>query len=154
MWRWYLNSERAAFQLRMKDSKKGKRDGEKGLWTPSPHVDDGKGKKAIVYKMKKGEGKGGRWKKIISLGHVRRDSLLKTTLIALALFYTKIQYLSPRFRLAFSPALYKFIVWASWTWIHHYFGFKTNLVLTTVIWHKIWKLIIDHMLRKPVTDGR
>ena len=42
----------------MEDSRKGKRDGEKGLWTPSPHVDDGKGKKAIVYKTKKGEGKG------------------------------------------------------------------------------------------------
>ena len=41
----------------MEDSRKGKRDGEKGLWTPSPHVDDGKGKKAIVYKTKKGEEK-------------------------------------------------------------------------------------------------
>ena len=42
----------------MEDSRKGKRDGEKELSTPSPHVDDEKGKKAIVYKTKKGEGKG------------------------------------------------------------------------------------------------
>ena len=57
MWRWYLNSEWAAFQLRMEDSRKGKRDGEKELSTPSPHVDDEKGKKAIVYKTKEGERK-------------------------------------------------------------------------------------------------
>ena len=42
----------------MEDSRKGKKDGEKELSTPSPHVDDEKGKKAIVYKTKKGEGKG------------------------------------------------------------------------------------------------
>ena len=40
-------------------SRMGKRDGEKELLTPSPHVDDEKGKKAIVYKTKKGEGKMG-----------------------------------------------------------------------------------------------
>ena len=43
----------------MEDSRKGKRDGKKELSTPSPHVDDEKGKKAIVYKTKKGEGKMG-----------------------------------------------------------------------------------------------
>ena len=37
----------------MKDSRKGKGDGEKGLWMPSPHVDYEKGKKTIVYKAKK-----------------------------------------------------------------------------------------------------
>ena len=58
MWRWYLNSEQAAFQLKMEDSRKGKRDGEKELSTPSPHVDDEKGKKAIVYKTKEEERKG------------------------------------------------------------------------------------------------
>ena len=42
----------------MEDSRKGKRDGERELWTPSPHVDDEKGKKAIVYKTKKKEEKG------------------------------------------------------------------------------------------------
>ena len=54
----------------MEDSRKGKRDGEKELSTPSPHVDDEKGEKVMVYK--KGEGKGD-WKndsKIISLRHV------------------------------------------------------------------------------------
>ena len=42
----------------MEDSRKGKRDGEKGLSTPSPHMDDKKDKKAIVYKTKEGERKG------------------------------------------------------------------------------------------------
>ena len=42
----------------MEDSRKGKRDGEKELSTPSPHVDDEKGKKAIVYKTKEEERKG------------------------------------------------------------------------------------------------
>ena len=41
----------------MEDSGKGKRDGEEELSTPSPHVDDEKGKKAIVYKTKEGERK-------------------------------------------------------------------------------------------------
>ena len=41
----------------MEDSRKGKRDGGKGLSTPNPHVDDKKGKKAIVYKAKEGERK-------------------------------------------------------------------------------------------------
>ena len=85
----------------------------------------------MVYKTKKGEGKGD-WKndsKIISLGHVREDSLFKLGL-QLQPLYAKIQYFGPRFRLAFSPALYKFIIWATWAWIHSYSGFKSNLVLT------------------------
>ena len=36
----------------MEDSRKDKRDGEKGLSTPNPHVDGGNGKKAIVYNTK------------------------------------------------------------------------------------------------------
>ena len=39
----------------MEDSRKGKRDGEKELSTPNPHVDGGKGKQAIVYNTKGGE---------------------------------------------------------------------------------------------------
>ena len=42
----------------MEDSRKGRRDGEKGLETPSLHVDGEKGKEAIVYKMKEGERNG------------------------------------------------------------------------------------------------
>ena len=49
----------------MEDSREGKRDGEKELWMPSPHVDDEKGKRAIVYKTKKKEEKGIGQKKII-----------------------------------------------------------------------------------------
>ena len=42
----------------MEDSRKGKKDGEKELSSPSPHVDDEKGKKAIVYKTKKEKRRG------------------------------------------------------------------------------------------------
>ena len=42
----------------MEDSRKGKRDGEKELSTPNPHVDGEKGEKIIVYKTKEGERKG------------------------------------------------------------------------------------------------
>ena len=55
----------------MEDSRKGKRDGEKELWTLSPHVDDEKGKKAIVYKTKKKEEKGD-WKNQISKACLKR----------------------------------------------------------------------------------
>ena len=60
----------------MEDSRKGKRDGEKELSTPSPHLDDEKGEKAIVYKTKEGERKvDGNYSQIIALGHVRGYSL-------------------------------------------------------------------------------
>ena len=36
----------------MEDSRKDKRNGEKGLSTPNPHMDGGNGKKAIVYNTK------------------------------------------------------------------------------------------------------
>ena len=39
----------------MEDSRKGKKDYEKGLSMPSPHVNEEKGKKVIVYKTKKGK---------------------------------------------------------------------------------------------------
>ena len=47
-----MNSEYAALQLRMEDSRKDKRNGEKGLSTLNPHVDGGKGKKVMVYNTK------------------------------------------------------------------------------------------------------
>ena len=66
----------------MENSRKGRRDGEKELSMPSPHVDDEKGKKSIVYKTKKGEGKRElkNDSKIISLRHVRGYSLFKLCL--------------------------------------------------------------------------
>ena len=69
----------------MEDSREGKRDGEKELRTPSPHVGDEKGKKTIVYKTKKKEEKGSDERR--SLGHVWRDSWLKTMLIALVAWH-------------------------------------------------------------------
>ena len=53
-----MNSKRAAFQLRMEDSRKGKKDDEKGLSTSNPHVDKEKGKEDMVYKTKKGKRRG------------------------------------------------------------------------------------------------
>ena len=47
----------------MEDSRKDKRDGEKGLSTPNPHVDGGNGKKAIVYNTKKEKKEGGQKEK-------------------------------------------------------------------------------------------
>ena len=38
----------------MEDSRKDKRNGEKGLSTLNPHVDGGNGKKAMVYNTKEG----------------------------------------------------------------------------------------------------
>ena len=43
----------------MEDSRKGKKDGEKELSMPNPHVDGEKGIKVIVYNTKEGERKGG-----------------------------------------------------------------------------------------------
>ena len=48
----------------MEDSRKDKRNGEKGLSTPNPHVDGGNGKKFIVYNTKEGKRKGGQKKKL------------------------------------------------------------------------------------------
>ena len=47
----------------MEDSRKDKRNGEKGLSTPNPHVDGGNDKKDIVYNTKEGKKKGGQQKK-------------------------------------------------------------------------------------------
>ena len=58
MWRWYLNSEGTAFQLRMEDSREGKEDDEKGRWMPNPHVDDKKGKKPWYIRGGKTEERG------------------------------------------------------------------------------------------------
>ena len=63
---------------------------------PSPHVDYEKGKKAMVYKVRKDRRKGDRKKerkrKIRSLGYVRRGFIATYYSRILDLFYTKIQY--------------------------------------------------------------
>ena len=95
---------------------------------PNPHVDGENSKKAIVYNTKRETGRGG-LKKIIALEQVREYFF---TDIDVQFFPSDaiIQHLDLRFRLAFYPTLYKFIVQASWAWIHSCFGFKLNLVLT------------------------
>ena len=48
----------------MEDSRKDKRDGEKGLSTPNPHVDGGNGKKVIVYNTKEEKKEGTQKKRL------------------------------------------------------------------------------------------
>ena len=97
-----MNSEHAALQLRIEDSRKCKTNGEKELSTPNPHVDGGKGKKAIVYNTKEEKRKGGGKKKkreeekekektkrgvysqVIALEHVRGYFLYRYTHITLS----------------------------------------------------------------------
>ena len=43
----------------MEDSRERQEDDEKGHWMPGPHVDDKKGKKAMVYKAREDGRKGG-----------------------------------------------------------------------------------------------
>ena len=43
----------------MEDSRKDKKNGEKRLSTPNPHVDGGNSKKAMVYNTKEKTEKGG-----------------------------------------------------------------------------------------------
>ena len=64
----------------MEDSRKGRRNGEKGQETPSPHVDGEKSKESIVYKMKEGERKGG-LKNILKKAHwgMSEDTLCADT---------------------------------------------------------------------------
>ena len=77
----------------MEDSRKGKRDGEKELSTPNPHVDGGKGKKVIVYNTKEEKKKGrkkeektksGVYSQVIALEHVRGYFLYRYTRITLS----------------------------------------------------------------------
>ena len=70
----------------MKDSRKGKIYGKKELSTPNPHVDGGKGKKAIVYntKKEKEKTKRGVYSQVIALEHVRGYFLYRYTRITLS----------------------------------------------------------------------
>ena len=63
MWRWCLNSEQAALQLRIEGSRRGKGNREKGLPTPDPHVDGENSVKTIVYNTKKDKKKRGEKRK-------------------------------------------------------------------------------------------
>ena len=77
----------------MEDSRKDKRDGEKELSTPNPHVDGGKCKKVIVYNTKEEKKKGrkkeektkrGVYSQVIALEHVRGYFLYRYTRITLS----------------------------------------------------------------------
>ena len=59
----------------MEDSRKGKTDGEKELSTPNPHVDGGKGKRAIVYNTKEGKKERGEKKRIRKRKRKKQEEL-------------------------------------------------------------------------------
>ena len=90
---------------------------------PDPHVDGGNGKKAMVYntkreKKERGGGEKEGEKKKVKTGVLSSHSIRACPRILFVQIYVYnpfllkaiIQYLCPRFKLAFSPALYKFIV--------------------------------------------
>ena len=62
----------------MEDSRKDKRNGEKGLSTPNPHVNGGNGKKAIIYNTKEGKRKGDRKKERKKKRKYKELSILKS----------------------------------------------------------------------------
>ena len=62
----------------MEDSRKDKKNGEKWLSTPNPHVNGGNGKKAIIYNTKEGKRKGDRKKKRKKKRKHKELSILKS----------------------------------------------------------------------------
>ena len=106
------------------------------------------GVKTVIYNTKrdkkeeKGEkGERKRWKKYNSKRKefctldltTRTWPMILSGLVHVQLFpfiNTIFQYLFLRFRLTFSPTLYKFIVRVFWAWVHSYFGFKSKSALT------------------------
>ena len=96
-------------------------------------------KKPQYIRRRKEKGKGTeKYYQIIALGHVRGYYLHRLR-VQLWPFNAKIQDLGPRFRLAFSPTLYKFIVWATWAQIHSCSGFKSNPVLISLNSIRMWR---------------
>ena len=111
------------------------------------------GVKAVVYNTPKGKKKGDetrnkrekRLKKynskkeeFFTIDHIvraRLRMLLACENVQLFPLNAIYQYLYLRFRLVFSPTLYKFIVWAFWAWVHSCSGFKSKLVLTILTIH-------------------
>ena len=123
----------------MEDSREGKEDDEKGRRMPNSHVDDEKGKKPWYIRGGKTEEKGdGKKKRKNTTGEEKENHISRACPKRLiARFHDRILNLFtlnpifwPKIRLAFFPALYKFIVWATWALIHSRFGFKSNLVPT------------------------
>ena len=103
----------------------------------------------IIRRKEKGR-RDWKYSQIIALGHVRGYYLHRLR-VQLFPFNTIIQDLGPRFRLAFSLALYKFIVWATWAWIHSCSGFKSNLVLT-VNFLFVFLIKIDEIIFFIISD--
>ena len=141
----------SSLTVKSRKLKEGRKGTEK-LWTPDSHVGGEIGVKTVVYNMKMDQKKGGgektekrekeskrlkkynsKMKEFCTLDHTTRAwprILFVLVHMQLFTFNTIFQYLFPRFRLAFSPTLYKFIIRAFWAWVHSYFRFKSKPVLT------------------------
>ena len=150
-WTSSLTAKSRRFKERQKGTKK--------LWTPDSHVGGEVCGKIMVYNTRRDQKKGERKKKRLEKRKRERESkrlkkynskkeefnifdhitraCLKILFVLvhaqLFPFNTIFQYLFPRFRLAFFPTLYKFIVRTFWAWVHSRFGFESKLVLTVSI---------------------
>ena len=122
------------------------RDGTGKLPTPDSHVDGENGTKTMVYITKRNSKRETREKKQEERKKGRRNTTVKrknfkllitllghdqgcfSTLLHVQLFplNTNNRYLFSRFKLAFFPTFYKFIVRACWTWVHSRFGVRVK----------------------------
>ena len=131
MWRWCLSNETAVLQLRVEGSRRGKRGQRNSEHLTHTWVEKlvekswyitRKGIKRRGTEKKERERESKMLKKYNSkkeefsiFDHITRACLnILFVLVHAQLFpfNTIFQYLFPRFKLAFSPILYKFIVWA------------------------------------------
>ena len=152
----------SSLTIKSRRFKEGRKGTEK-FWTPNSHVGGEVGGKIMVYNTKRDQKKenghrekrrekrkrereskrlkkyNSKKKEFSTLNHITRACsriLFVLVYVQLFPFNTIFQYLFPKFRLAFSLTLYKFIVWAFWVWLHSYFGFKSKPVLTTIKWYQ------------------
>ena len=133
-------------------------------------MDGGNGVKTIVYNTKKDSKRGTQEKRLEKRKRERKSKRLKKynskkeefsilshsnracpkilfacVRVYLFPFNTIYKYLYPRFRLVFSPTLYKFIIRTFWAWVHSCSGFKSKLVLTYIYIYIYWlNIYINH----------
>ena len=136
----------SSLTAKSKRFKEGRKGIEK-LWAPDSHMGGEIGVKTVVYNTKRDQKKWREERKRGKKYNSKRKEFCTLDLttrawprilsvfvhVQLFPFNTIFQYLFPRFKLAFSPTLYKFIVRAFWAWVHSYFGFKSKPVLTILI---------------------
>ena len=142
MWRWCLNSKQAVLQLIAEGSRRCEM--LQGNFQHLTHTWMVKMVQKPWYITWKGTQKKGGEKKKKKKGRrnttvKRKNSKLLITLlrhdrgcfsallhVQLLPLNTNNRYLFSRFKLAFSPTFYKFIVRACWAWVHSYFGVRAK----------------------------